>query len=375
MNQNGDVDPKTLAEAIGGLPEAEKLVATLIWFEGLSLEEAAERLDISAEDAAELHERAVMKAAATVADERPARDLNGWSRIAVDGECAKKWRRYDAALADHYTRYFEEHEELRGEQRYSAKDLESALPPGWGELGSLVDVKEWHRHHLSGKSSQTLAVGLLGVASRLDPSLGWLWEALSPLPRAESDLPRIAFEQPLDASDLGERPRQTAVDILVDDPEVLLCIEVKRREDGIGTCSCGKDGGNPIEGRCARRVEQRPAYWSAASELLGLPPRESPGACPISASYQAVRNAAAARKLAGPDRLAVFGLIYDANNPYFGGSGDWPGWPTALADAVAANADPAKFRFAAASWQDLAPLLPLDDETRAWAVEKHGLSL
>ncbi len=32
-----------------------------------------------------------------------------------------------------------------------------------------------------------------------------------------------------------------------------------------------------------------------------------------------------------------------------------------------------RFQFAAISWQELVPLLPLDEATRAWAKEKHGL--
>ena len=86
-----------------------------------------------------------------------------------------------------------------------------------------------------------------------------------------------------------------------------------------------------------------------------------------------MRQAAALRALAGPDRPAVLALLYDADNPYFAAAGDWPGWPDLLRDAVEENADPALFRFAAISWQELMPLLPLDEQTVAWAAEKHGL--
>jgi hypothetical protein len=72
--------------------------------------------------------------------------------------------------------------------------------------------------------------------------------------------------------------------------------------------------------------------------------------------------------------MAIFGLIYDENNPYFAGCGSWPGWPTVLAEAFAANADPQRFRFASISWQDLAPLLRLDDDAAHWAHEKHALA-
>jgi hypothetical protein len=356
------------------LPEAEKLVATLVWFEGRTLDEAGAILELLPDEAAELHARAVDAVAASVTAVRGARPLGAWSRIDVDAECAASWRRYDRELAERYVRYFEAHADLRGPQRYSARDLEAALPPGWGDLADAVPAAEWHRHHLSGKSSQTLAVGLLGVAARLDSSLAWLWEALSPIPPARDQVPRISFEHKLDRAVLAEEPRQTAIDVLVDDPAVLICVESKWREDGIGTCSCGGDGGSPIEGRCAGRVERRRSYWNAAEDLFGLPERDPARPCPISLSYQAVRNAAAARALAGPERLAVFALIYDADNPYFAGRGEWPGWPRVLRSAVEVNTDPQQFRFAAISWQELMPILPLDDVTRAWAAEKHGLA-
>jgi hypothetical protein len=79
---------------------------------------------------------------------------------------------------------------------------------------------------------------------------------------------------------------------------------------------------------------------------------------------------AALRALAGADRPAVLVQLYDANNPYFAGAGDWPGWPELLGQAV----DGEGFRFAAISWQELVPLLPLDEPTRVWAAEKHGLA-
>ena len=172
---------------------------------------------------------------------------------------------------------------------------------------------------------------------------------------------------------LGERPRQTSIDVLVDDPEVVIAIESKWREHGIASCLCRGDGVGPAPGlRCSRRVEQREPYWDAAA-TMGLGDREPGAGCPISPSYQAIRNCAAARALAGPERLAVFALVYDAQNPYFAETDEWPGWPRLLDEAVSAHADPEDLRFAAISWQELVPLLPLDEPTRAWAADKHGL--
>jgi hypothetical protein len=97
------------------------------------------------------------------------------------------------------------------------------------------------------------------------------------------------------------------------------------------------------------------------------------GPCPLSPVYQAVRSVAAALKLSKPDGAAVFGLIYDANNPYFAGQGEWPGWPAVLRDALV-DANQTRVRFRPDSWQALMPHLVLDDATRAWAHEKHGLT-
>jgi hypothetical protein len=231
--------------------------------------------------------------------------------------------------------------------------------------------RPWQRQHLSAKSSQLLAVGLLGVAASRDPSLAWLWDALAPLPPATEDVPSLEFAHVVDPKLLGERPRQTGFDVLIDDPAVLIGIETKWREHGVEACRCRGDGVGPLEGeRCSRRVEQREAYWDAAADVLDLGPREPGAPCPISPVYETVRHAAALRALAGAERPVVLAQLYDANNPYFAGAGDWPGWPELLGQAVDAEG----FRFAAISWQELVPLLPLDDPTRAWAAEKHGLA-
>jgi hypothetical protein len=296
--------------------------------------------------------------------------LGAWPRAAIDAECQAAWRRYDRGLTTRYTRYFADHPELAGEQRTSARDLVAALPPGWQAPADAIPDRPWQRQHLSARSSQLLAVGLLGLAASRDPSLAWLWDALAPLPPAAADAPSLEFAHVADPKLLGERPRQTGFDVLIDDRAVLIGIENKWREHGVEACRCRGDGVGPLEGeRCSRRVEQREAYWAAAAEVLDLPPREPGAACPISPVYETVRHAAALRALAGADRPVVLAQLYDANNPYFAGAGDWPGWPELLEQAVDAEG----FRFAAISWQELVPLLPLDEPARAWAAEKHGL--
>ena len=92
--------------------------------------------------------------------------------------------------------------------------------------------------------------------------------------------------------------------------------------------------------------------------------------CPLSLGYQAVRSVAAARQLATGGRTLVFGLVYDAENPYFAGAGTWPGWPAVLDHALR---DQATIRFRAVSWQELLPLLPVDEEFRVWLRAKHRL--
>ena len=126
--------------------------------------------------------------------------LSEWTKPEVDGECKKAHGRYDRSLALHYTSYFSEHPELRGNHRHCAKDIAAALPAGWGSLAEEIPLSERHRHHLSGKSSQLLGLGLLGVACRLDPSLGWLWQVI----RADANATahRVQFERKLDRADL-----------------------------------------------------------------------------------------------------------------------------------------------------------------------------
>jgi hypothetical protein len=300
--------------------------------------------------------------------------LGGWTRAAVDAEVATAWRRHDRRLGARYERYFADHPELAGDGRGTARDLAAALPPGGEDLAGAVPADAWGRGHLSGKSSRTLGVGLLGLAAKRDPSLAWLWDSLGPLPPPGEDEPRLEFVHVVAPELLGERPRQTSFDALVDDSNVLIGIETKWREHGIGGCLCRGDGVGPNEGqRCSRRVETRAPYWESADDVLGLGGRTPGAPCPISPVYELVRHAAALRALAGPERLAVLALLYDGANPYFAPSGDWPGWPALIREAVSDKADPDDFRFVARSWQELAPELPLDEPVRAWAADKHGL--
>jgi len=301
--------------------------------------------------------------------------LSTWTGHAIYEECRVAYSAYARAKTASYRAYFDAHPELKDDNHpYKARALAAALPEEWGGLEQYLPVAERHRHHLSGNSSQVLALGLPGVGARLDPQLSWLWEGLSadgPLPpRSATSVPTAAFEHKLDAAVLNEHPRQTAIDFFVSDPDVLVCVECKWVEAGIGECSCPAPG--PLTGGCAERVLRREAYWETAYEVFHLPKREPGKPCPLSFIYQAVRNVAAARELATPGQEPVFGLIYDVANLYLAGCGEWPGWPAALAATL--DPDESPVRFASVAWQELVLLLPLDPSAAAWAMEKHGLS-
>jgi hypothetical protein len=297
--------------------------------------------------------------------------LANWSGPAVAKQCREDYNRYRLAKTESYRAYFAANPHLRADDHeYKAKDLGAALPEEWSGLAHQLPVGERHLHHLSGNSSQVLALGLLGVGKQLDSSLAWLWDALAPLPPRSASTPASAsFEHKLAPGTLGEQPRQTSIDFFVDDPAALVCVECKWAEAGIGACGCDK--ASAVIADCSDRVLDRDIYWGTAYEVFHLPKRDSGKPCPLSFTYQAVRNAAAALTLADAGQQPVFALIYDADNPYFAGCGDWPGWPDAL-DATL-NEVGAPLRFASVSWQELLPLLPLDEPAAAWASEKHGL--
>lgn len=305
-----------------------------------------------------------------------------WSPRAIDKVCGKRHRGYKRILEDRYTNYFVEHPELASSHRFVARDLASALPPGWAYLADLVSPGSWHRHHLSGGSSQVLAVALLGSAIEADPSLEGLCAELG-LESGTLAHPTIRFEHPLRRETLGESPRVTSIDVLVESHDALICIEAKLWEAGFGTCRCGQGGEadalgeseavpTPAQERsaCSKRIIDRRQYWSAAEEVLGLPKRRDGGTCPIASAYQPVRNIAAARALAS-GRSAVFALMFDERNPYFAKCDAWPGWPTVLEYAAQPDAD---VTFRSCSWQKLLASGAVPDDVVGWAEEKHGLA-
>jgi hypothetical protein len=274
-----------------------------------------------------------------------------------------------------YSAYYHRHPTLRCKRQvYSAASLAAALPPGYRNLWRSIPRQYTHVHARSARSSQSLALALLGSAAARDPSLAWFWRALC-VSAPKMERVRYAFEETLKPENLNERPRVTQLDFVVENNQYFAAVECKWSEAGFGICSCEREReGSPKPGAfCAERVTARDKYWLTAHEVFGLCAQRFPlFACPISSAYQAVRTAAAARHLAGSRRQAVFVLLFDSNNPYFRRTGSWPGWPTVLQETVAAQNCPG-FCFRAISWQRLIGILPVPAQVRKWAFEKHRL--
>ena len=304
--------------------------------------------------------------------------LAHWTTHAIDRECGPAYHRYEKARRQQYLDYFARHSNLRcPRQAHSAKSLVAALPPGCDDLATLIPRNARHVHARSGKSSQTLALAILGSAARLDPSLSWFWRAFDlPAPSSQQN-PSFTFERALPPALLDEKPRATVLDFAVDDPGFFVATETKWTEAGLGICSCAERvPGNPnMGGHCSERVLSRKSYWRVAERFFGLPPERLPlFDCPISPAYQAIRNVAAAQKLADGKRPFAFVLLYDAENPYFRATGTWPGWPAVLAEHLDGH-ERIGFHFRAISWQELVSKFSLDGAVRNWAKEKHRLEL
>jgi hypothetical protein len=307
----------------------------------------------------------------------PADHLTHWTTERLNAVCMARYRQYERDLQHHYVAYFEERPHLRSSRHdYSATSVAAALPPGCADLERLIPGNAQHRFIRSARSSQALGLALLGAALKADSSLQWFWRALRLPFRVDSALPTVCtFEFPLDPSDLNEKPRVSQLDVLVRHRAICAALEIKWSENGLGTCSCEREGeGSPTPGaHCAARVYDREAYWTAAREAFSLPAQRSPLLpCPLSTVYQAVRNVAAVRHLAGGRRFAAFVLLYDARNPFFARTGEWPGWPAILSTALR-DREAQQFCFRAMSWQQLVRWVPLPPSVRRWAYAKHRL--
>lgn len=286
----------------------------------------------------------------------PATSAGDWTAERIDAECDAAYESYFADIRQRHIAYFAERPELRSDTHpFAAKSREAALPDGWEHLARALPANAWHRHHLSGGSSQMLALVLLAAAARADASLDWIAGNL------HLRAPLGLFEVELAPAVLNELPRQTTLDWLVLDRRQVIAAEAKFTERGLGQCSCeGRDTGS-----CSDRVLER-LYWTVASRDMAIAAAD--GGCALSPAYQAVRNVAAAQALAG-DRKSAFLLLYDARNPYFAGTGTWPGWKRMLSSAMSKS----RTSFLSLSWQELLSAVSLDARVSSWAADKHGL--
>jgi hypothetical protein len=296
---------------------------------------------------------------ATASPDRSGLSLADWATNRIDAECEKAYDAYlDCVRRGHIAYFAARPERKSGTRLVVARSRQAAFPDGWGHLAAALGDRAWHRHHLSARSSQTLAIALLAAASCADPSLRWLpgdRRLRQPLPLFEVELAQTV---------LHERPRQTSIDWLVLDHDNVITAEAKFTERGLGQCSCERRD----VGVCSERVLERP-YWCVASTEMGMRRRAAPASCSLSLAYQAVRNVAAAQAIATGRRKTMFILLYDARNPYFAGAHAWPGWIKMLSQLMRASAT----TFLSLSWQRLLARAQMDDVVRAWALEKHGL--
>src|SRR5437899_1076700 len=102
-------------QTIERLGDPDRLVATLHIYEGLSIKEAAQRLELDYREASGAWRRA---AAALRTDPGPYQPddplrLDRWSAEAVKTACGRAWGQFDAELADRYRDYFARHPDLK----------------------------------------------------------------------------------------------------------------------------------------------------------------------------------------------------------------------------------------------------------------------
>jgi hypothetical protein len=305
--------------------------------------------------------------------------LSHWTQERIDEQCRPSYRRYERELKAHYSEYFRRHPQLRCSRHvYSAGTVAAALPPGYSSLEKQIPKSSLHRFARSARSSQLLALALLGSAAQRQPSLRWFWNAIeTPEKFTARRCSSFAFEHFLKPEDLNEKPRVSQLDFVVRNAKSLAVVECKWSEPGLGICSCLREGeGNPRSGSyCAGRIEMRSTYWRVANQYFGLEPTRDPlFHCALSAGYQVIRNVAAAVHLAGSAKDAVFVLLFDQNNPYFRPTSNWPGWPQLLKRTFERHCQP-RFHFRSVSWQEIIQRMPLEASVRRWAAEKHRLLL
>jgi hypothetical protein len=293
--------------------------------------------------------------------------LADWTHATVDEECRPAYRAWEAA---HRARYHEvlvrRGVALTGD--WVVEDLGDLLPAELADrFDDLVPGHEWQVHSRSATSSQALAVGFFGSAIlEREPAWRVLASALVP--------------QGTDPGNVVARPAFAHADLLIETDAMVVAVECKRFEHGVGRCSCRRpdpDGDGratlpawPVAA-CRSDVLARAGYWRVARERFGLPEREPGAPCPIALAYQAIRGVAALDALRG-DRRGMLVLVHDADNPYFHATGAWPGWP-AMLEAVLAGSRDAGIGFHSVTWPQLVPRLLSSPRLVEWARDLHGI--
>lgn len=280
--------------------------------------------------------------------------------------------------------------------RRAHADMNLLLPPGAGsrvrkEVTAMVPAAGRHRWFASMASSQALAQSVFGglaVLGRLDVLEGL--EAEDGRPAFFESSAGFALELEHAVSTLGE-PRPTSVDALLEGPR-RVAVEVKLTEADFGRCSRPRltpaddnfgrdhcDGSFSVQrgrGERCSLSEIGVRYWEYVPRLFLWSGSQDHAACPVSATYQLVRNVLAACVAADGTLDVQSGhalVVFDERNPAFlAGGAAHSAWRA----AIGALRHPHLLR--RVSWQKLASHLDHNSDL-AWLAaglrDKYGLAV
>lgn len=216
-----------------------------------------------------------------------------------------------------------------------------AAPEVRAAIEGTVPMSERHRHFGSMRSSQALAqsvFGSLAVLGKVGALEGLVTEeGLPAFPDADTQ-PQVTLECAV--TYLGE-PRPTSIDVWFEGTH-RLAVECKLTEPEFGTCSRpklreGKDANyerDYCDGTYTRQRDRNSRcslteigirYWTYVPEFFDWDHENDLRPCPLSNTYQLVRNILAACVLpdGSLDANGGFALvIYDERNPAFQEGGD-----------------------------------------------------
>src|SRR3954449_9309222 len=86
-----------------------------------------------------------------------AREFAEWTAARIDAECATRYGEYLATVGQRHQSYTAAQAKRVGSESARLMRRE-VFPPGWEHLVNALPEDGWHRHHLSPRSSQILAV-------------------------------------------------------------------------------------------------------------------------------------------------------------------------------------------------------------------------